>query len=304
MPAAWPARTARTGGKHKRPARPAKFRRTRGHRPARRGRADPGGRRAAGAGCPNPQRDPGRVVGWQQRHRDSQETRREIARHLDLDDLAFNPDRFIALLDRLWVLGHPLDPWTQDSGLRAQIHQHVFRNPGDWSTEHLFEQLGAFEAGMPGSGSSWKGWPAPTSSRTSRYSAASPARLTSTCAQPGQSCGKPALMAATRSSALSRPGPVGPASRRTSSSPRLSSPTSGSLTPSTTTSRSPRTPVRSDTTRGEPGGGYRPDADRRATAPCMRPWMSTPCITTSIARTEGRGIDAGLAVMDDVGGPR
>ena len=31
-------------------------------------------------------------------------------------------------------------------GLRAQIHQHVFCNPGDWSTEELFEKLGVFEA--------------------------------------------------------------------------------------------------------------------------------------------------------------
>jgi len=74
-------------------------------------------------------------------------SRREIARGLDLGDLAFSADRFMALLDRLWVLGAPFDPWTQDSGLRAQIRQHVFRNPGDWSTEYLFEQLGAFGAG-------------------------------------------------------------------------------------------------------------------------------------------------------------
>jgi AbiJ N-terminal domain 3 len=29
----------------------------------------------------------------------------------------------------------------------ARIERHVFRNPGDWSAEDLFEQLGAFEAG-------------------------------------------------------------------------------------------------------------------------------------------------------------
>ena len=75
-------------------------------------------------------------------------TRREIARDLDLDDLAIKPDRFMALLDRLWVLGSPLDPWADgSSSLRGRIDRHVFRNPGDWSAEDLFEELGAFEAG-------------------------------------------------------------------------------------------------------------------------------------------------------------
>ena len=75
-------------------------------------------------------------------------TRREIARDLDLAGLAFKPDRFMALLDRLWVLDTPFDPWTDGaSSLRARIERHMFRNPGDWSAEDLFEQLGAFEAG-------------------------------------------------------------------------------------------------------------------------------------------------------------
>jgi hypothetical protein len=39
----------------------------------------------------------------------------------------------------------PLDWITGGSaGLRGQIERHVFRNPGDWSAEELFEQLGAF----------------------------------------------------------------------------------------------------------------------------------------------------------------
>ena len=77
-----------------------------------------------------------------------QRTRREIARELDLDAVTRNADRFMALLDRLWVLDSPLDPWTDgSSSLRGQVHRHVLRNPGDWSAEDLFEQLGAFEAG-------------------------------------------------------------------------------------------------------------------------------------------------------------
>jgi very-short-patch-repair endonuclease len=74
-------------------------------------------------------------------------TRREIARDLDLSVLARQGDRFISLLESLWVLGDPLDLFTGGStGLRSQIERHVLRNPGDWSAEDLFEQLGAFEA--------------------------------------------------------------------------------------------------------------------------------------------------------------
>jgi len=75
-------------------------------------------------------------------------TRREIARDLVLDGLGIKPDRLMALLDRLWVLGSPMDPWTApSSSLRERIDRHVFRFPGDWSAEELFEELGAFEAG-------------------------------------------------------------------------------------------------------------------------------------------------------------
>jgi very-short-patch-repair endonuclease len=76
-------------------------------------------------------------------------TRREIARDLDLADLVYDADRFSALLDRLWVLGDDPFEWLTGTatGLRAQIERHVYRNPGDWSTEELFEQLGAFDAG-------------------------------------------------------------------------------------------------------------------------------------------------------------
>jgi hypothetical protein len=76
-------------------------------------------------------------------------TRREIARDLDLSVLARKADRFMALLDSLWVLDdNTLDFLTGASaGLRGQIERHVLRSPGDWSAENLLEQLGAFEAG-------------------------------------------------------------------------------------------------------------------------------------------------------------
>lgn len=48
----------------------------------------------------------------------------------------------------LWVLDdNPVAVFfAGNGGLRAEIAQHVHRNPGDWSTEDLFDKLGAFEA--------------------------------------------------------------------------------------------------------------------------------------------------------------
>jgi AbiJ N-terminal domain 3 len=77
-------------------------------------------------------------------------TRREIARSLDLADLVYDSTRFMDLLDSLWVLDNGdlfsvvFSPSAMS--LRALIEQHVFRNPEDWTTEYLFEQLGVFDA--------------------------------------------------------------------------------------------------------------------------------------------------------------
>ena len=176
----------------------------------------------------------------------SKRTRREIARDLDLAGLAFKPDRFMALLDRLWVLDTPFDPWTDGaSSLRARIERHVFRNPGDWSAEDLFEQLGAFEAGDARFGKFLEDWPPPRSFPMSRRSGASLAPSTRACARPEPSCGRPGPTGATRCSASSRLRPRGPGGPRTLSSPRSPSPTSGSPMPSTTTSRLSATLTRS-----------------------------------------------------------
>jgi hypothetical protein len=57
-------------------------------------------------------------------------TRREIAQDLDLSGLAFMPDRFMALLDRLWVLNTKFDLWTDGaSSLRAH---RAARVPQPW----------------------------------------------------------------------------------------------------------------------------------------------------------------------------
>jgi hypothetical protein len=77
-------------------------------------------------------------------------TRRDIARALDLDDVTARDKQFMALLDRLWVLGgDDLFAFAfrpNLSSLRGQVEQHVLHNPGDWSAEYLFDQLGAIDA--------------------------------------------------------------------------------------------------------------------------------------------------------------
>jgi hypothetical protein len=70
----------------------------------------------------------------------------------------------MALRESLWVVSDSqLGFFAQDpASLRGQIGQHVLRNPGDWTAEDLFEQLGAFDAATPGSGASSRAWSPPT----------------------------------------------------------------------------------------------------------------------------------------------
>jgi hypothetical protein len=89
--------------------------------------------------------------------------RRNLAADLDIEDLVIDPDRFEKMLDRWWVLGStsPFEgifgegdnstladlfgPASSSVVLRKEIERHVFRNQ-DWSTERLFDELGAFDA--------------------------------------------------------------------------------------------------------------------------------------------------------------
>ncbi len=65
--------------------------------------------------------------------------RRQIAQDLDISVLARQGDRFMVLLESLWLVDDLLDWITGGSaGLRGQIERHVFRNPGDWSAGELF----------------------------------------------------------------------------------------------------------------------------------------------------------------------
>ncbi|MEX2260895.1 MAG: hypothetical protein WD696_03030 [Bryobacteraceae bacterium] len=75
--------------------------------------------------------------------------RRELARKFDsASDLFLHAGHFDSLLERLWIIDDPLATLFggRASGLRAEIQQHVVRNPEDWTAEYLFERLGAFEA--------------------------------------------------------------------------------------------------------------------------------------------------------------
>jgi very-short-patch-repair endonuclease len=75
--------------------------------------------------------------------------RRQIAKALEITDLYIDSTKFIDLLDSLWVLDDELDAFLltpSTRSLRAQIERHVFRNRDDWTAEHLFDQLGAFDA--------------------------------------------------------------------------------------------------------------------------------------------------------------
>lgn len=73
-------------------------------------------------------------------------TRREIARSLDLVLAVGSVDGFMRLLDQLWIVDDPLDALVDEKHwLSTQIIRHVFNNPGDWTTEYLFERVGAFE---------------------------------------------------------------------------------------------------------------------------------------------------------------
>lgn len=71
--------------------------------------------------------------------------RHELARSLPVEDLFISGERFNGLLDRLWVLGDGSD-LLSGGGLREAIDRHVHKNRGDWSTEDLFERLGAFDS--------------------------------------------------------------------------------------------------------------------------------------------------------------
>ncbi len=72
-------------------------------------------------------------------------TRRDVARGFG-DDLAGERNT-VEMVERLFVLTTPLEGIFGSGGrsLRDQIGQHMDRNPGDWTVDFLFGQIGAFD---------------------------------------------------------------------------------------------------------------------------------------------------------------
>lgn len=72
-------------------------------------------------------------------------TRRDIARTLG-DDLAGERGT-VEVVGRYFVLSTPIEDFLGSRGqsLRDQIDRHMDRNPGDWSVEQLFGEIGAFD---------------------------------------------------------------------------------------------------------------------------------------------------------------
>lgn len=74
----------------------------------------------------------------------SEITRRSVARCFG-DDLSGERD-VVDLLRPLFSLSGPLDMlFLSTRTLADEIRQHMTFNPGDWSVEHLFEQIGAYD---------------------------------------------------------------------------------------------------------------------------------------------------------------
>jgi hypothetical protein len=73
-------------------------------------------------------------------------TRRDVARVFG-DNLAGEHDT-LPLVEKYFVLSSPIEMFAigaRSRSLRDQIERHVDRNPGDWSVEFLFGEIGAFD---------------------------------------------------------------------------------------------------------------------------------------------------------------
>jgi hypothetical protein len=72
-------------------------------------------------------------------------TRRDVARIFG-DDLAGERGT-VEMVGRYFPLSTPIEDFLGSSGrsLRDQIDRHMDRNPGDWSVEYLFGEIGAFD---------------------------------------------------------------------------------------------------------------------------------------------------------------
>ncbi|MCP3385982.1 hypothetical protein NLM31_36915 [Bradyrhizobium sp. CCGUVB4N] len=70
-------------------------------------------------------------------------TRRDVARVYG-DDLAGELDT-VSLVGKYFALSSPFEMFEPRGRSLRQIERHMDRNPGDWSVEHLFGEIGAFD---------------------------------------------------------------------------------------------------------------------------------------------------------------
>ncbi len=75
----------------------------------------------------------------------SRRVRRELASTLDRVELFTDPDGFLNVLSKLFVLDPDgVSMWNERDSLHWRIRQHAIRNPEDWSVDQLFQEIGAF----------------------------------------------------------------------------------------------------------------------------------------------------------------
>lgn len=89
---------------------------------------------------------------WKPKQEISKRCRREIAQSLEIDELYRDACAFIKLLSELFITYSSKDIttlWKSLSSIKCidldKIERHVFRNPGDWSVEDLWNFLDVFE---------------------------------------------------------------------------------------------------------------------------------------------------------------
>ncbi len=74
-------------------------------------------------------------------------TRYDLARALDGVPLYIKASAFVDLVRRFWERETDFDSFFGDrrGSLIADVERHLVRNPDDWTVEHFFERVGAFD---------------------------------------------------------------------------------------------------------------------------------------------------------------
>ena len=169
--------------------------------------------------------------------------------------------RFDELLERLWILD--TDDWMhllggKPTGLRAEIQQHVHRNPEDWPAKRCLTSWALMTLLTDALHCFWRGWLPPTFDPTRAAQRHFVGCVNESLHQLRRRTARDGFRkAATRSSLWSRCTQRLKADRRISSSPRPTSPICVSATRWTTTSRSSLTRTRCSSDRPIANDGLR-----------------------------------------------